>query len=572
MVILPAPAFAQAPHHKESNPITDKAGRTRIIIDFTDAAREAYPRELLLTFDPKRDTQQPQSLALVKDYEKRLGFTRESMTTWVGASVTAFLTPQQVELLRADKNVQLLTEDGYMQYSTPPAAPWAAAWNGAPWGELNDWGRRAVNGKVKLPGSTRKVYVIDGGVAYHQDLDVGSSLSNTFPRVNVACGSGADCSGQSLAPHGVGGYPTVGCNGHATHVAGIIGALPNNGQTRMGVYAGVDMVSVAIGTSVGSRVANTWIPCAGGPTQLYEQSGATYSSLGAAFDYIYFQNFPFTGVAKPVAIATMSMNTGRVGFTNGFAEVNRAKLMRMVTPTDNWVFHNGSWYYVRYNGVFFAQSAGNQNQNVCTAVTTSGNSLAFQVSNAPTDTAIDGIMVVGAVGTMATAISGTIPSNPLPPTLFTLEEPRIGINLVDTPGSNWGKCVDIWAPGDFIYSTWGKGDPNAWSTAHPLDYGNYTNSANFTINGTKYSGNQPSNYVPGSSSANFSGWQWLSGTSMAAPHVAAAAAYLADKFALNSPLAIEEAIRNNWRSYGTYFPTTPPADPQNLIKVVYLPD
>ena len=151
-------------------------------------------------------------------------------------------------------------------------------------------------------------------------------------------------------------------------------------------------------------------------------------------------------------------------------------------------------------------------------------------------------------------------------TNFTLEEPRILIAWDANPGSNWGKCVDIWAPGDFIYSTWGKGDGNAWSTVNPLDYANYTNSANFTVNGTKYSGSQPSNYVVGSSSANYSGWQWLSGTSMAAPHVAAAAAYLADKFALTSPAAIEQAIRDNWADYLTVDPGG------NAIYVVRLPD
>ena len=178
-------------------------------------------------------------------------------------------------------------------------------------------------------------------------------------------------------------------------------------------------------------------------------------------------------------------------------------------------------------------------------------------------------MVVGAIGNWATAVSGPDPTGLNPPTYFTLEEPRISIAWDANPGSNWGKCVDIWAPGDFIYSTWGKGEGNAWSTVNPLDYANYTNSANFTVNGTKYSGSQPSNYVPGSSSANYSGWQWLSGTSMAAPHVAAAAAYLADKFALTSPAAIEQAIIDNWKSYGTVDPELPQGNP---IKVVYLPD
>ena len=68
-----------------------------MIVDFTDDAYLSYPRDLLINFDPKKDTQQPQALALIKDYERKLGFAREGLTTWVGASVTAFLSPQQVE-------------------------------------------------------------------------------------------------------------------------------------------------------------------------------------------------------------------------------------------------------------------------------------------------------------------------------------------------------------------------------------------------------------------------------------------------------------------------------------------
>ena len=167
-----------------------------MIVDFTDEAYQSHPRELLIDFDPKKDIQQPQALALIKDYERKFGFAREGLTTWVGASVTAFLTPQQVEQLRADRNVRLLTEDSYGQFSAAATSPpWPASWTGAAWGELNDWGRTAVNGKTIQPGSGRKVYIIDSGVAHHNDL---SSVSQ---RVNVNCGTVCKSAGAWLLLH-----------------------------------------------------------------------------------------------------------------------------------------------------------------------------------------------------------------------------------------------------------------------------------------------------------------------------------------------------------------------------------
>ena len=44
---------------------------------------------------------------------------------------------------------------------------------------------------------------------------------------------------------------------------------------------------------------------------------------------------------------------------------------------------------------------------------------------------------------------------------------------------------------------------------------------------------------------------WLSGTSMAAPHVAAAAAYVADLYGLTTPAAIEQKLRDTWHALTT---------------------
>ena len=82
------------------------------------------------------------------------------------------------------------------------------------------------------------------------------------------CGTGGECSGVAvyspvLLPPYLGAYPTVGCYAHSTHIAGIVGANADNNGPRAGVYAGVNMVSIAIGTSAGTY-NSAWIPCAKG--------------------------------------------------------------------------------------------------------------------------------------------------------------------------------------------------------------------------------------------------------------------------------------------------------------------
>ena len=219
----------------------------------------------------------------------------------------------------------------------------------------------------------------------------------------------------------------------------------------------------------------------------------------------------------------------------------------MVTPAQVVTQWTGT---VNYPGVFFVQSAGNDNADVCThtgAAFGGQAAAAFTIVPYANATSVDGIMVVGA-----------IQQNGAHATSFVPAEPRILPGSAG--GSNWGNCVDIWAPGDFIYSTWGQ---NLSST-----FGNLT-----------YSGGQTSAFTPGLTPPaspppnSVSGWQWLSGTSMAAPHVAAAAAYVADLYGLTTPFAIESAIRQSHRAYyGFKDPNAFTADPEaGKIYVVKLP-
>jgi hypothetical protein len=89
-------------------------------------------------FEPHRDTEfeprpsaedekkweqhQGKVINLLKHYEKKYGFERTGMTSWVKTSATAFLTPKQVDLLSKDKRVTLLTENSFDEFSAAP--PW----------------------------------------------------------------------------------------------------------------------------------------------------------------------------------------------------------------------------------------------------------------------------------------------------------------------------------------------------------------------------------------------------------------------------------------------------------------
>ena len=87
-------------------------------------------------------------------------------------------------------------------------------------------------------------------------------------------------------------------------------------------------------------------------------------------------------------------------------------------------------------------------------------------------------------------------------------------SLATEPGSNYGSTVDIWAPGNAIYSTWAVWD----LTTNPA----INQSGNVTYN----------NYGH------------LSGTSMAAPHVAGVAVRLAEIGNLSTPAQIKASVRN----------------------------
>ena len=248
-------ALAGAPYVKSAKQITDEEGRVQVIIDFANDAHLKYPDKITVLPRTKQDGEDkpieffhnPKTEALVADFEKAYGLERTGMTSWVGNSVTAFLTPEQVTRIQDDARVKTIFDDVADRFSgdptpQPSGSPGTAIWGDTVGAETTSWGHQAVNGKVRTVSNNRKVYIIDSGVAEHYDLNI-----NNAARLNVACGA-YNCNAGNPNM-----YPVVGCYAHATHVAGIIGADANSMGSR-GVYARANMVSLSVLSRTGTAL------------------------------------------------------------------------------------------------------------------------------------------------------------------------------------------------------------------------------------------------------------------------------------------------------------------------------
>ena len=375
-------------------------------------------------------------------------------------------------------------------------------------GETTSWGRQAVNGQVRTVSNNRKVYIIDSGVAAHYDL-------NSVVRLNVACGA-YNCNTSSPST-----YPVVGCYAHATHVAGIIGAQSGNGLGTNGVYAGANIVSLSVLSRTGPDMCANY---SGDPPNTVD-SPVYRSRIGNAFDYIYWDTL-YNNSSQLVNVVNISINSGGLSIDAGGPQVNWARVQRVATPALESVYigcappqnectYEESHQDYYFTGAFVAQSAGNHDSDLtCVGDYSIGNlALAIKhylpysvIGEITNPDAYDGIMVVGAINNLGT--------RPAPKFTFSVGTAP----AVQDDGSNFGPCVDIWAPGDEIVSTWG--DSNIFGTVVGITYSNTAS---------------------------------LGGTSMAAPHVAAAAAYYADTYNLPTPSAIEQAIRANLNPAFTLF-------------------
>lgn len=387
----------------------DANGRTQYLVDLHDAATSRMPASAAPPSDGFSDAQDVTARHLVDDLRLDFGFVPTAMTSYVGRSFAAFLTPEQVARLRRDARVQRLTENGAVDLS--------AVWSNTGTAPTTPWGVHAVGGP-RVSSRSHTVYLLDTGATPHSGLPFLERLS------------------------AVPGQSPTGCYAHANHVAGIIGARATTVPSSVvGVNSGAAIVSVAVGR--------------GGTATSGCSSGSDAADLALGLDLIYSR----IRASGRVGIVNISMNSEH--FNEGQTLGDKLRILATPNPA------------VGYPGAFIAQSAGNNHKDAC--------SYAYNATQTG-----DGIMVVGAID------DNGQPVTPLNGTDRFRNAPLAG----SEPGSNFGACVEIWAPGNVVRSTW--------------------------------TGNSYTN---------------LSGTSMAAPHVAGVALHLAETQGLTTPAQIELAVR-----------------------------
>lgn len=313
-------------------------------------------------------------------------------------------------------------------------------------GETISWGTTAVNNNGGT--GTYPVYVLDSGFIGHQDLNVI----------------------QSVNPSSTVGH-VVGCFQHSTAVAGTIGAK-SNGLGARGVAPGTPLISVSI------------LPDENFSNGCLNDLEGTLGSWMASLDWVMAQLM----ANGKVGIINISSNDNVLFGTNG--TVN-PYIKNVATPSGT------------YKGALVVESAGNNLADACawSYVPTHDAMCAGGVA-----CSADGVIVVGGLNQSdqpvvdLTVASGTT-------VLGFHNLPEIAGS---EHGSDFGPCVDMWAPGEQIFTTWNK---------------------NASAMGTAYT--------------------TISGTSLAAPHVAGLAAMIMS--GANPPatsVALETAVRAKLVSLG----------------------
>ncbi|NHZ78585.1 S8 family serine peptidase [Massilia sp. CCM 8695] len=312
--------------------------------------------------------------------------------------------------------------------------------------------------------------------AVWQDVQVGAS---TLPWGVQAVGGSANSNGATsvyVIDSGIGnhvdvpvsarwnapGACSIGKYPHATFVAGIIAAR-NDQLGVTGVNAGAKLVSLAYGDPT----------CAVGSGSLAN----VIAALDEAKRRIQAEG--------RMGVVNLSSNSQLVNLPPARAPIAAAFL----ASVRSLIAPNSA---TGYRGAVFVQSAGNNYRDAC----------AYSFNDRLPS---DGALVVGAIdsnGQPAQPLNGSGAFLPL--------DPKGQVEM----GSNFGNCVDAWAPGKSVRSTW----MNSYASTYVVS----------------------------------------SGTSWAAPHVSALAARLMETTpTLRTPGEVENAIRARLASGGALTQGTP---------------
>lgn len=434
--------------------LRDSAGRIDYMVDLRPEVALGYPRTLL-----KRSHfpsyHRSNGVNAVQSFEAAYGFRAHSMTSWIGLSFTAYLDPSQVQRLKKDPAVESIVPNEPLEFS----AFNRLSDDGAVWNDQYDinndrvtpWGTVAVNASHDQSSGSVLVYVVDAGVGQHQDLNV---VERVLPSQGIDCGTRSGlspCTSMQL-------QATVSCYTHSTAVAGVIGA---KGLKSWGVNPNVNIVSVS--TYYGTEII--YPNCQ--PANLFNPG-----SIRAALDWVK-SDISLRNPSGLTSVVNLSFNWVSPSLP-GASKIMEA-IADLSHPTSG-------------PGALVVQSAGNQHEDACL--------------HSYSSTAVnDGVLVVGALNTHGQ------PVVPLTDNKGFWRDSAPFPN--HEAGSNYGSCVELWAPGDGLYMPMANPD-----------------------NGNIQDGN-----------TLYTTYGFGSGTSFSAPHVAGLAAKLIETQGIQSPSAAEAAVR-----------------------------
>lgn len=446
LIKVPVPQDGEVVFH-------DEQGRLQYIVDLVEGASNGFPKTAHedTRFPPY---ELPEAQNLVHSFESEYAVQATSMTSLVGLSFSAFMTDEQVHAIAKDQRVSLISLNVQLDFSSDATAVWSDIDVS---GEFLSWGKLAINNSQQSSNGSVTVYVMDSGIAPHEDLAVSRWVSATDYSIKATPDTLLTYEFRNRL---------VGCYPHSTHVAGIIGAR-SNGKGVQGVFPGVDIVSVAVST-------------ASGTAQGCLDRAPTIESLKSGFEWV-----------KSDLVSPENKNKDRAGI------VNLSMVMKQYFSHEKTLGKSLTVLAKNipgYPGAFVAQSAGNQYE-----------SASMYAYDAPSSD--DGIMVVGAINNHGQPV---VPLN-------GVNGFHNGSFAESERGSNFGSAVEIWAPGAKIRSTWADNPQVA------------------SVVSSKY--------------------EYLSGTSMAAPHIAGLAAYLAEAHNLKTPQEIEHKIHGLMFSLMSRHPT-----------------